>query len=93
MVNMKVVEFFKSYIFYLWFTFNNSKIRALFKNFGLKSNFSKYLSLVDKFHITLDLIANSDNVMMTYIFYTLTPSVNLRVTFVIQHFSQKDSYF
>jgi hypothetical protein len=46
MVNMKVVELFKSYLFYLGFTFKNSKIRALFKNFGFKSNFPKYLPLV-----------------------------------------------
>jgi hypothetical protein len=46
MVNMKVVELFKFYLFYLGLTFKNSKIKALFKNFGLKSNFPKYLSLV-----------------------------------------------
>jgi hypothetical protein len=65
---MKVVELFKSYLFYLGFTFKNSKNRALFKNFGLKSNFPKYLSL-DKFHITLDLSASSGNVMMTNILH------------------------
>jgi hypothetical protein len=34
------------YHFYLGLTFRNSKDRALFKNFGLNSNFSKFLSLV-----------------------------------------------
>jgi hypothetical protein len=46
MVNMKVVELFKSYLFYLGFTFKNLNIKALFKNFRLKLNFPKYLSLV-----------------------------------------------
>jgi hypothetical protein len=45
MVNMKVVELFKPYLFYLGFIFKNPKNRVLFKNFGLKSNFPKYLSL------------------------------------------------
>jgi hypothetical protein len=46
MVKIKVVELFKPYNFYLGFKFKNSKNKALFKNFGLNLNFSKFLSLV-----------------------------------------------
>jgi hypothetical protein len=40
------VQLFKLYNFILEFNFKSSKGTALFKNFGLKSNFPKYLSLV-----------------------------------------------
>jgi hypothetical protein len=46
MVKIKVVELFKPYNFYLGFKNKNPKGGTLFKNFGLNSNFSKFLSLV-----------------------------------------------